>query len=40
MQPSEWQENNFLGMIYVLHSLEKERDLKNALEKKTGNWKN
>ena len=30
------RENNFLGMIYVLHSLEKERDLKNALEKKTG----
>ncbi len=29
------RENNFLGMIYVLHSLEKERDLKNALEKKT-----
>ncbi len=29
------RENNFLGMIYVLHSLEKEIDLKNALEKKT-----
>ena len=29
------RENNFLGMIYVLHSLEKELDLKNALEKKT-----
>ena len=29
------RENNFLGMIYVLHSLEKELDLKNALENKT-----
>ena len=31
---NDW-ENNFLGMIYVLHSLEKELDLKNALGNKT-----
>jgi diguanylate cyclase (GGDEF)-like protein/PAS domain S-box-containing protein len=28
--------DSFLGMIYVMHSLEKELDLKNSLEKKTG----
>ena len=30
------RKNNFLGMIYLLHSLEKEHYLKSALEKKTG----
>jgi diguanylate cyclase (GGDEF)-like protein/PAS domain S-box-containing protein len=30
------KKDNFLGMIYLLHSLEKEHDLKSALEKKTG----